>query len=298
MSSQVPDTHPLPGRCTHPVEGRLHRLRGCVAAASMTEALGKNVIHISIHQESSLSYLFKALGQSCLRKEAAPKAAPKPSASLTKNRCSGAQKALGGIQILLGIVCISLGAVLAYKEFSPDRIFSGAAFWMGGLFVVSGIFSVLSGTFGSYWVGLATVFNLASVVAGCVALTQGIVPIPHLNADFENQRSFCEATQPQPWNMSEVHPYRSWESSRRTEEREREAQCERVLWKLLNIAIALRILLLIYSVVAIAMALFCFACNVRVLYQRLKASCDIYVPFGDQEIPPPSENQASTEHTA
>lgn len=38
-----------------------------------------------------------------------------------------------GTQILLGIVCISLGLVLAYKEFSPDRIFSGAALWMGGL---------------------------------------------------------------------------------------------------------------------------------------------------------------------
>lgn len=68
----------------------------CVAAASMTEALGKNVINISIHQESSLSYLFKALGQCCVRrKEDVPKPAPQPSGSLTKNRDSGEQKVLG-----------------------------------------------------------------------------------------------------------------------------------------------------------------------------------------------------------
>ncbi|XP_066484255.1 transmembrane protein 176B-like [Tiliqua scincoides] len=266
-----------------------------MSASTGEASSGERVINISILQESSLSSLCKALAQyRAGGKTAAPKAAPHPPASVPKNRCHGGQKILGGAQILLGIVCISLGLVVAYQEFSPARIYSGAAFWMGGLFILSGISSILSGTLGSYWVSLATVVNLASVVAGCLALTQGVAPIPVLRYDFENHKSFCERRQHQPW-VATTAPYESWRPSG-AHESWREEECQRVLRNLLTVAIAVRVLLLIFSVVAMAAALLCFGCGLYVLYQQLQTSYATYVPLGDQEILPTSENRASTEH--
>ncbi|XP_061442642.1 membrane-spanning 4-domains subfamily A member 6C-like [Rhineura floridana] len=256
-----------------------------------TEASDKHVINININQESSLSYLFKAVGQHWGREGAATQKTLQPSASAPNTsdpfrlHCNGEQKVLGGAQILLGIVCISLGVVIDNEHFFSAYIQAGAPYWMGGLFVLSGILSVVSERRGSYWVQVATFFNLASVVAGIVALTKGIAHIPDLNGTFSWRKDMCERR----------HEYPPYVTTRDYEPDWRESTCKETLWNLMGVAFAVRILLLIFSAVALAIAFFCFGYGLRVMCRTLKARSQAYVSVGDLEVPPPYQDQVSPE---
>uniref|UniRef100_A0ACB8FWF3 Uncharacterized protein n=1 Tax=Sphaerodactylus townsendi TaxID=933632 RepID=A0ACB8FWF3_9SAUR len=141
------------------------------------EDSGKTVVNINITQESWLSYLVGAVSEASQKwkagrkkwkevesgkKEPAPETPKFPPGSPAKAKCTGEQKVLGGVQILLGITCLGLGGLLCVMSDYVPAIGSGAPFWMGGLVL------------------LAAFFNLTSVVAACVGLALGAADVRYL----------------------------------------------------------------------------------------------------------------------
>lgn len=250
------------------------------------EGPDKTVVNINISQESSLSYLVKAVaaaGRNVARLKAPASKTPEPSAP-ARVQCTGEQKVLGAAQILLGLVCLGLGAVLCLFHGYVRAIGSGAPFWMGSLFVVSGALSVLSERRGGgCWVLLATIFNLASVVAGCVALSQGVADVNYPSSDW-----ICSDYESRPWES------RSWENTPSPRYNERLERCK----NLMTIFNGVQILLLIFCVAAVAIALFCFGFGLRTLCCSLRASSQDYVAVGDPEVPPPYEEPAQEKTVA
>nr|XP_034958061.1 transmembrane protein 176B-like [Zootoca vivipara] len=254
------------------------------------EISDKNVINITINQESSLSYLFKAVGQCWARQqEPAQKTQQSPASAPTTARhcwlhCNGEQKVLGGAQILLGIVVISLGVVNDYGHLFYIR--TGAPYWMGGLVMLSGALSIMGERRAGVWVHVATTFNLASVVAGIVALTKGIAWIPNLDQTFYWRKNMCQTR----WGPSPTRPSPGYDW--------RQRECERILWDLLGVNFAVKVLLLIFSVAAVAIALFCLGYGLRILCCTRKESSADSGAVGDLDVAPPDQDEALIEHIA
>ncbi|XP_054847199.1 transmembrane protein 176A [Eublepharis macularius] len=244
------------------------------------EGPDKTVVNINISQESSLSYLVKAMaaaGRNMARQKKPASETPEPSAP-ARVQCTGEQKVLGAAQILLGLMCLGLGAVLCLFYDYLRAIGSGAPFWMGSLFVVSGILSVLSERRGGGWVFLATFFNLASVVAGCVALSAGVADVDY----------------PPSYWMCDEDEYRAWEGTQRPGDDWRLERCKNFL----TVVHGVQILLLIFCVAALGIALFCFGFGLRLLCCRLRANSQDYVAVGDPEVPPPYEEPSQEKTSA
>ncbi|XP_053218664.1 transmembrane protein 176B-like [Podarcis raffonei] len=254
------------------------------------EISDKNVINITINQESSLSYLFKSVGQCWARQqEPTQKTQQSPASAPTTARhfslhCNGEQKVLGGAQILLGIVVISLGLVNDYGHLFYIR--SGAPYWMGGLVMLSGALSIMGERRAGFWVHVATIFHLASVVAGIVALTKGIAWIPNLDQTFSWRKGVCQTR----WGPSPILPSPGYDW--------RQRDCERILWDLMGVAFAVKVLLLIFSVAALAIALFCLAYSLRILCCARKASSADSGAVGDLDVAPLDQDEAIIENIA
>ncbi|KAK9395874.1 putative transmembrane protein [Crotalus adamanteus] len=245
-------------------------------------------INITLRQESGLAYLFRGVAALSLRKAAAKDAGEAPRAP---RPAGGEQKVLGGAQILLGAVCIGLG--LALSMVAPNSelpyyykwsIYNGVPFWMGGLFILSGTFSVVGARHGSYWVHLATFFNLGSVVAGSVAFALGLTEFAPLAYEPYFVEQLCK-------HRAEDRGYRSWEPTTRPpyddeRDQERARECQDALLGFVRMWSSTQILLLIVHVVALATALFCFGYGLR----RLCCSCwggwQDYVALGDPDDSP------------
>ncbi|XP_077160486.1 transmembrane protein 176A-like isoform X2 [Paroedura picta] len=247
----------------------------CVEAA-------KTVVNISICQESSLAYLVKAMaaaGQKWSRQKAPAPRPSTPGPSLSKTTCTGEQKVLGGVQILLGVMCLGLGGVLfLFNGYVPMRT-SGAPFWMGSLFIVSGSLCVVSDRRGGCcWALLATFFNLASVVAGCVALATGVADVMFLNYTPYWVDSACGAERNYDYG---------WRPTARPQNYEKVEECRAMMRNLLNVYCGAQILLVVCCVAALGIALFCFGYGLRVLCCSLQAKSEDYVTIGDPEVPPP-----------
>nr|XP_056713165.1 transmembrane protein 176A [Euleptes europaea] len=254
------------------------------------EDSGKTVVNINITQESWLSYLAKAVaaaGQKWPRqKGSAPETAGTPPA---RARCTGEQKVLGGVQILLGVVCLGLGGVLCMLQQYNPPMRSGGPFWMGSLFVLSGSFSVLSERRGGCtWVLLATFFNLASVVAGCAGLIVGVANVMYLGY---TPYWVDEACKGQDY-------YGSWQATQSPTDNWRVNRCKSMMTNLLHIFSGVQILLVIFSVAAMAIALFCFGYGLRVLCCSPRANSEEYTAIGDPEVPPPYEEPAEEKTAA
>ncbi|XP_060103865.1 transmembrane protein 176A [Heteronotia binoei] len=263
------------------------------------EDSGKTVINVNICQESSLSYLVKAMaaaGRKMPRLGPAPKtlesSAPAPSPG--RAPCNGEQKVLGGAQILLGVMCFGLGGVLCLlNDYIPMR-YSGAPFWMGSLFVVSGSLCVVSERRGGCcWTFLSIFFNLASFVAGCVGLATGVAELPYLHYTPYWVNDAC--------NRQRDY-YGSWQPTRRPDDLERVERCKNRMMNLLNIVSGAQILLLIFSVAALGIALFCFGYGLRVLCCTPRANTEDHITVGDLEAPltevPPPYEEPTKENTA
>ncbi|KAL8164735.1 UNVERIFIED_CONTAM: hypothetical protein K2H54_003606 [Gekko kuhli] len=262
------------------------------------EVSGRTVVNVNICQESSLAYLVKAVaaaGQKRLGQKAPAPKTPEPS-SLAPGRtpCTGEQKVLGGVQILLGLTCLGLGAVIFLLNDYLRVKRSGAPFWMGGLFLVSGSLCVLSERRGGCcWVLLATFFNLASVVAACVGLAFGVADLPFLRYNSYWIDDACRRE-----GGYGGYGYGSWRATRSPVTDWRVERCRDRMTNLLNIFSGVQILLLIFSVAALGIALFCFGYGLRALCCSRRASSEEdYVPVGDPEarhpeVPPPYEESA------
>ncbi|XP_060103935.1 transmembrane protein 176A-like [Heteronotia binoei] len=260
------------------------------------EGSGKTVVNVNICQESSLAYLVKAVAAAGRKwpwqKAPAPKT-PESSASAPspgRASCNGEQKVLGGAQILLGIMCLGLGGVLCLLQDHFTMQYYGSPFWMGSLFAVSGSLCVLSERCGGCcWVLLALIFNLASVVAGFVGLALGVADLPHLQYIPYWVDSSC----------SEYRGYGSWRPSLSPDYLERVTRCRKQMMSLLKVVGGVEILLLISSVAALGIALFCFGYGLRLLCCTLRANSEDYVPIGDPEAPlpevPPSYDEPAKE---
>ncbi|XP_025033251.1 transmembrane protein 176B-like isoform X2 [Python bivittatus] len=259
----------------------------------------KTVVNINLRQESSLFYLCKGMA-ALSRRKAASKAQEPADAPPTRARRRGEQKVLGGAQILLGAVCIGLGVVLSLVLEIPydyeRAIWNGAPFWMGSLFILSGTFSVVGERRGGKWVHLATFLNLASVVAGSLALTLGVADISSLTYRPYFIENLCK-------HRREEERYRSWDattgppySGERDQERAKE--CQEVMWVLMCMLNGVRILLLVLSIAALCIALFCFGYGLH----RLCCSCwegwQDYVALEDPEASPVPEEPGKEENPA
>ncbi|XP_073191050.1 LOW QUALITY PROTEIN: transmembrane protein 176B-like [Lepidochelys kempii] len=132
-----------------------------------TEGSDKTVINITVNQESCLAFLVRSM----LQRRAKPWAPT--SQGLAKGRYRGEQKVLGACQVLLGIVCGAIGVMLCFAP-HMEEISSGSPFWTGALFIISGVFCIVSEKRGTgCWVWLALLFTLASVVSATVAVIIG-----------------------------------------------------------------------------------------------------------------------------
>ncbi|XP_066484483.1 transmembrane protein 176B [Tiliqua scincoides] len=243
-----------------------------------TKSLDGTVINISITQESSLSCLLKALAAARQQKPAPKPASPAPGAGVPGR--SGGQKVLGAAQILLGVVCISLGVVISLERSYQWVIRTGAPFWMGSLFILSGVFSVVGESRGGSWVPVATFFNLGSVVAGAVALAEGVADIPSLRYSPSSFDYVCKPKSERPWWATPTPtPVYDW----------RVTACKDTLAGLSVMAASVHLLLLIYSIVALIIALICLGSGLRTLCCFLRNCNQAYVTLGDSEAPAASE---------
>ncbi|KAJ6666763.1 hypothetical protein lerEdw1_020487 [Lerista edwardsae] len=252
-----------------------------------TEAASKGldnaVININITQESCLSSLLKAVA--AIRKQKpASKSAGLASSSGVQG--GGEQKVLGAAQILLGVVCISLGVVISLQGLM-DRAYqwvirTGAPFWSGSLFILSGIFSVVGERRRGSWVHVATFFNLASVVAGAVALPYGLTDIPDLRFNPSNFDDLCYLRRDRPWWDTPAPtptPVEDW----------RVTECKHALAGLMVMAASVHLLLLIFSIVALLIALFCLGYGLRALCCSLRDCGQAYAALEDPEALPASQ---------
>ncbi|XP_044278474.1 transmembrane protein 176B-like [Varanus komodoensis] len=190
----------------------------------------------------------------------------------------------GGVQILLGVVCISLGVVVDYERAFYAYFWAGAPYWMGSLFILSGVFTVVGNRRGGCWIPVATILNLASVIAASVALTYGIARIPNLQPFYDYKVEMCRRR---------VDPLRTTSSPGSSDYDWEDEQCKELLWHLLAVAFSVRVLLLIFSCIALGVALCCFAYGIRVMC--LKARGGAYTKLQDQEVPLPYEDPGRPE---
>ncbi|KAL8164738.1 UNVERIFIED_CONTAM: hypothetical protein K2H54_003625 [Gekko kuhli] len=270
------------------------------------EDSGRTVVNVNICQESSLAYLVKAVaaaGQKQPQQKAPAPKTPEPS-SLPRPSgrapCTGEQKVLGGVQILLGLTCLGFGGVLCLLNDYLQVIGSGAPFWMGSLFLVSGSLCVLSERRGGCcWLLLATFFNLASVVAVCVGLAFGVADLEYLRYMDYSIKEACQGEGGYRGGYGDYGGgYGSWRATRSPDNDWRLQACKDRMRNLLNIVSGVQILLLIFSVAALGIALFCFGYGLRTLCcSRQANSEENYVPVGDPEapyaeVPPPYEEPA------
>ncbi|KAF7235587.1 hypothetical protein EYD10_17594 [Varanus komodoensis] len=224
------------------------------------ELPNKTLVNIHIHQESSLAYLCQAVGRYWARQqEAAAKdtqpaaAAPTPSA----RRCCG-----GGAQHARGPIPAAPCHTGSHPRGSPD----------------------LGGPLCSAKIPVATILNLASVIAASVALTYGIARIPNLQPFYDYKVEMCRRR---------VDPLRTTSSPGSSDYDWEDEQCKELLWHLLAVAFSVRVLLLIFSCIALGVALCCFAYGIRVMC--LKARGGAYTKLQDQEVPLPYEDPGRPE---
>nr|XP_040020338.1 uncharacterized protein LOC120810120 [Gasterosteus aculeatus aculeatus] len=85
--------------------------------------------------------------------------------------------ALGTMQVMVGLFNIGLGPGRPYMQ--PDSLtFTGAAYWLGGVFSVAGIMSILAGRFPSlYLVGFAVLVNIVGSISAVVGIVQSSVDL-------------------------------------------------------------------------------------------------------------------------
>lgn len=242
-----------------------------------SKGLDNAVINISITQESCLSSLLKAMAATRKQKPASKSAGLAPGSEV---QGSGEQKVLGAAQILLGVVCISLGVVISLEHQFQWVIRTGAPFWMGSLFILSGTFSVVGERRRGSWVHVATFFNLASVVAGAVALAEGLTDIRDLSYNPSNFNYECNPGRQGPWWATPTPAsVEDWRVTR----------CKETLASLAVMAASVHLLLLIFSIVALVIALVCLGYGLRSLCFSLRDYSQAYVALGDPEAPPASQ---------
>ncbi|XP_063157938.1 uncharacterized protein LOC134496113 [Candoia aspera] len=202
-----------------------------------------------------------------------------------------------GARSLPGAVCVGLGLVLSLQEIEAYYFYfeqrNGAPFWMGSLFILSGTFSVVGERRGSKWVHLATFLNLASVVAGSLALAVGVADIPSLTYQPYFIGELCK-------HREEDLPYRPWEATTHPpyDERDQEQakRCQEVLWALVRVFNSARILLLTVSIAALSIALFCFGYGLRLLCCCCWEGWQEYVALGDPDTSPAPEEPGKEEN--
>ncbi|XP_061441622.1 transmembrane protein 176A-like [Rhineura floridana] len=262
------------------------------------EDSGKTVVNINISQESSLSYLCKALAARRRPPQPAPKtsqAAVDPPAGPQWN---AEQKMLGGTQILLGLMSIGLGwamslgvydGLMPYYEFRS--IWNFSPFWLGCVLIVAGAISVVGDRRGGSWVHLATFFHLASFVACVMALITGVGDLPNIYNKPYYTRDMCRMQRDEP-------RYRSWDEptpSPCTFDEKQVQLCEEHMWAFWKIFAGVRILLFVICITALGIAVFCLGNGLQHICCSLLMHGENYALVEDPEAPPPYEVPAKEE---
>ncbi|KAI4874487.1 hypothetical protein NFI96_019568 [Prochilodus magdalenae] len=134
--------------------------------------------------------------------------------------------ALGTLQILVGLLNIGVGAVLRSILYYYSALYDGC-FWLGALFIASGIVCILSEKFPSpCLLGFTTLVNLVSAGLAITAVVLYSVEIVNLkyyyNCDREYDYSYYRNT-PSPLKEAEVKKCEHY------------AQISKMIWTGLNI---------------------------------------------------------------
>ncbi|XP_015194573.1 membrane-spanning 4-domains subfamily A member 4D-like [Lepisosteus oculatus] len=148
-------------------------------------------------------------------------------AKMLKKLLKGGPKALGTVQILIGVLNLMMGLLLVFTK--PTMVtFFGVPFWTGAMYIISGSLSVASHKGANIHMIKGTIaMNIISCIMACVAIV-------FLCIDLSMRHSNCW-----PWS-SFTYEYRD---------------CQLITFQLNAALDGIRGILLIYSVVELCVAL-------------------------------------------
>ncbi|XP_069089110.1 transmembrane protein 176B-like isoform X1 [Pleurodeles waltl] len=142
-----------------------------------SEASKPTVINININQPSGVTSMLESAktawnGQKILSENASKTPA---------TRIRGEQKVLGAVQIMSGLVCISLAVMFCLIQ-EGILFYTGSGFWTGIPFILAGAVSIIAEKrAGPCWLYVAWLMNLASLavaIAGIVIIANDFIRFP------------------------------------------------------------------------------------------------------------------------
>ncbi|KAJ1168634.1 hypothetical protein NDU88_000552 [Pleurodeles waltl] len=222
-----------------------------------SEASKPTVINININQPSAVASILESAKTAWKGWKSIPQDAGKAPATSVR----GEQKVLGAVQIMSGLVCISVAVMFCLVQESA-MFYTGSGFWTGVPFILAGAVSIIAEKRASpCWLYAAWLMNLASLavaIAGILIVANDFMPFPwHQWSPFY----FCN-------RESNVYsgyyaPTRPWSRDWRTE------QCMDVFYKFMYVLTGMSVMLLVATSLALCIALWSLGYSCKTLCYKL-----------------------------
>ncbi|XP_029430698.1 transmembrane protein 176B-like isoform X2 [Rhinatrema bivittatum] len=273
-----------------------------------TDARDRTVINITINQGSSLAYLMesvKSLGKSIgpLGSQVKPGnvALEKEQKRPGNVALKGEQKMLGAAQMVLGLVFFAFGIVFCTGP-SYDLFWSGALFWTGTPFILSGAVSILSERRAARcWLLLAPWMNLVSFavsIAGIVFIARDLGRW-RSNGEFWYKET-CEARRPSR-RMYDPTPRYNYGD----DDEWRLSNCKQRLRELNNLAVGVDVILIIMMALVLCITFFSVVYGWKTLCcnnssqqsDAIKVNKDVEPFLSPETNPPPSKQKTENAET-
>ncbi|XP_036393737.1 transmembrane protein 176B-like [Megalops cyprinoides] len=235
-------------------------------SVSVSKNEGMTVITMTSDPGSSCPLAFQLLGNLCC--------SPVCAVSQGLRRLlAGTLSALGTVQIMVGLFNIGLG-VIHLNESNTFLSWSGAPYWLGGLFIAAGIMSVLGERFpSSCLVFLTTCMNLASGCLALIAIALYSMDLVNEYDGFHVSRS-CKSYAPE-YGPDSYNRRRYWETTISPEERSLKESLSRKNFEIChNTRNILLVLLGGMDILLIILAVLQLCVTVRACSLSMKALCE------------------------
>ncbi|KAJ8398404.1 hypothetical protein AAFF_G00426590 [Aldrovandia affinis] len=244
-------------------------------AMSLTKGEGTTVLTMTSEPGSNCPLVFQLLGSLCC--------SPVCSVSQGLRRLlAGTQTTLGTVQIMVGLFNIGLGTVLlSTQSYFLESI--RAPYWLGGLFIASGVMSILSDRFPSpCLVFLTACMNLANA---CLAVTAIVLYSVDLGIGHNLSRE-----------CGSYHParerYRYWETTAYPDEggiqeeyRKRNFElCQSTLNLVMVMLSVIDIVLIVFAVLQLCVTISATVLGVKAMWKnrregKLKPDLELFMPL-------------------
>ncbi|XP_056617757.1 uncharacterized protein LOC130432435 [Triplophysa dalaica] len=131
---------------------------------TMSQGDGVTVITFTPNPESKWPLMCQILGNLCYSPVCS-------AAQKLKGKLTETQTALGIVQMIVGVICIVLGAILEGNNIFNNLMETKAPFWLGGVFLAIGIVCILAAKFPSpCLLVIAVSLNMASAALAITAV--------------------------------------------------------------------------------------------------------------------------------